>query len=603
MEVADDLAAETAGLARSIRARHTAGIAFFEQAVLCRSHTWLARISASLEEAGIPTFYLGDLFERPEVRDMLSLLSLTCGGAGSGLVRVARFPEYRIPITDVQALFELAREEGRYFPEALVLARDAPTISESGKAAIALLGHHLAGVHFGIRPWTVLASYLFVRSNYLGPVIADDSVGGQQRRLALYQLLRFAGDYRSRWATGTKVNPTRQFLRHVRWIEQLGEEKQLRQMPSWAEGLDAVRMLTVHASKGLQFDSVYMPTLGRGLFPASSRWSPCPPPPRMVDASPIQHEAEESCLFFVGLSRAIDFLCLSRAQRYSATRRTNPSPLLETIGNLLPRTPDGAVSWSGRGATTVAPPVAPSRFTERQFTADELDDYLRCPREYYYRHVLRVHARNDGSAYVQFHRCVYAVLRWLGEQYRAGRQSGAPAALQKLAETWETEGPRSHPHEPLYLRAAKAMVERASARRRRSVHTPSPQWEVGVPHGRVIFEPDDLESLPDGSVVAERLRTGRPTKSVLKGIFEDIYALYVVGARQASKTCRVQVRYLSSDDVLPVSLSEKVLKTRLGHYDAAIVGIANSEFSPNVQEHRCPRCAYYFICPVAEDTR
>jgi DNA helicase II / ATP-dependent DNA helicase PcrA len=599
MEIADDLEAETSGLTRSIQARRAAGVAFRDQAILCRSHTWLARIGAALEAAGIPTFYLGDLFERPEVRDMLSLLSLTSEGNGSGLVRVARFSEYRIPLADVLKLFELARDNGRYFPEALALARDVPGISDQGKASISLLADHLAGVHYGMRAWTVLSSYLFVHSDYLRPLLADDSVGGQQRRLALYQLLRFAGEYRSRWVTRGKVNPRHQFLQHVRWLEELGEEKQLRQMPSWAEGVDAVRLLTVHASKGLEFDSVYMPTLGRGIFPANPQGRPCPPPPRMVDASPQQHDAEEACLFFVALSRAMDFLCLSRAERYSSARRTNPSPLLETIGNLLPRAPGGTVSWLTSGAATVAAAVSPTLPTGRQFTADELDRYRKCPREYFYRHVLQVHASSGGSAYVQFHRCVYAVLRWLNEQYREGQQPDASATLQRLAEVWALDGPRTHPHEPLYRRVAESMVERASARRRLGVRTPSPEWEVVLPQGRVILQPDDLEDLPDGTLVAERLRTGRPTKNEVK---KDIYALYLVAARQAAgTTARVQVRFLSSDTVLPVSLSDRELRTRLAHYGDAIVGISTREFSPNVQEHRCPRCAYYFICPTAED--
>lgn len=601
MEVAEDFAAEASGLARSIQARRDSGVAFCEQAILCRSHTWLARISAALEAAGIPTLYLGDLFSRPEVRDMLALLSLTCEGNGSGLVRVARFPEYRIPLADVLALLELAREKQRFFPDALDLAQDAPTISEDGKAALGLLASHLAGVHFGMRPWTVLSSYLFVRSDYLRPFLADHSVGAQQHRLALYQLLRFASEYRSRWAIGATVNPRRQFLRHVRWLEALGEERQLRQIPSWAEGFDAVRMLTVHASKGLEFDSVYMPALGRGIFPASRQWQPCPPPPGMVDASAQQHDAEETCLFFVGLSRAVNFLCLSRAERYSAARRTNPSPFLEVIDGLLPSAVGGAVSQRAIATPPSVLRVVSAPGTERQFAADELDRYLRCPREYFYRHVIEVRASSDGSAYVQFHRCLYTVLRWLGEQYREPQQPDTFAALQKLAEVWAADGPRSHPYEPLYLRVAKSMVERASVRSHLGGRMASPQWEVPLEHGRVVFQPDDLESLPDGSLVVERLRTGRPTKGDLKGDFDDIYALYITAARQSSRPCRVQVRFLSSETVLSVSLSDSELRTRLGHYDSAIVGIINGAFYPKVDEHRCPRCAYYFICPMAED--
>ena len=110
MEVAEDLTAEADGLAKEIERQRAAGIPYSEQAILCRSHTYLGRVGAELERVGVPVLYLGNLFERPEVRDMLSLLSLACEPDGRGLVRVARFPEYDVPFNDVILLLELARE-------------------------------------------------------------------------------------------------------------------------------------------------------------------------------------------------------------------------------------------------------------------------------------------------------------------------------------------------------------------------------------------------------------------------------------------------------------------------------------------------------------
>src|SRR5207248_8068062 len=120
-------------------------------------------------------------------------------------------PDYDSPLDDVLRLFELARTNGQYFPDALAQAEHDPAISTKGKAGIALLHEHLAEVHFGSRAWTILASYLFVHSNYLTSLLEDKSVHGQQRRLAIYQLLRFASEYRSRLREGRKTPPGRQF--------------------------------------------------------------------------------------------------------------------------------------------------------------------------------------------------------------------------------------------------------------------------------------------------------------------------------------------------------------------------------------------------------
>lgn len=246
MEIADDLTAEVEGMAKEIQRQRTAGIPYSEQAILCRSHTYLGRVGAELERAGVPVLYLGNLFERPEVRDMLSLLSLTCEPDGRGLVRVARFPEYDIPLSDVLSLFKVSRDQNVLFPDALGLAEAVETISIQGKKGLALLASHLDGLRH-VKPWTLIARYLFERSRYLDCLLGDQSVAGQQNLFALYQLLQFAHEQRPR-STGGVADDKHRFLLHIRQLEIYGDEKQLRQLPSWADGIEAVRLLTVHAS-------------------------------------------------------------------------------------------------------------------------------------------------------------------------------------------------------------------------------------------------------------------------------------------------------------------------------------------------------------------
>ena len=276
MEIADDLAAEADGMAKEIERQRASGIPYSQQAILCRSHTNLGRVAAELEGLGVPVLYLGNLFERPEVRDMLSLLSLACEPDGRGLVRVARFPEYEVPLNDVLSLLALARERGIPFPDALDLAATTTNISTRGKEGLALLGRHLDGMRH-VRPWTLLTYYLFERSRYLDTPLGDQSVVGQQLLLALYQFLQFAHEQRPA-APAEATDAKLRLLRHIRQLEIYGDEKQLRQIPTWADDIEAVRLLTVHASKGLEFLVVYLPVLGRGLFPARRQGQPCPPP-------------------------------------------------------------------------------------------------------------------------------------------------------------------------------------------------------------------------------------------------------------------------------------------------------------------------------------
>ena len=330
MEVASTAGAEGRGIAAQVQRHRERGVPYREQAVLCRSHTNLARVGAALEASGIPVLYLGDLFERAEVRDMLSLLSLACHGDGRGLLRVARFSEYAIPLADVRATLRFAREQDVPFPEALVrvaaLPSDRTPLSAAGQIGVARLAEELRDLCFGSEAWTMLSRYLLERSDFARRLAGDTTLAGRQRRLALYQFLQFAYEQRRRGrgvsggqGTRGREDPKRGFLRFVRRLAMLGDDSQLRQVPEWAATIDAVRLMTVHASKGLEFPVVYVPALGAAMFPTSAKWNPCPLPSSLRgedrDAK-SEHEREEECLFFVAISRAQDFLYLSRALTY-----------------------------------------------------------------------------------------------------------------------------------------------------------------------------------------------------------------------------------------------------------------------------------------------
>lgn len=601
MEVASDARAEALNIAREIeRRRSHEGVPFRSHAVLCRSHTQLARVAAELEGAGVPVLYLGDVFERPEIRDMLALLSLVSGGRGRGLVRVARFPEYRVPLADVRALFAAARERGEFFPRALALADEIDTLSEEGRKGLKLIAGHLEGLQYGTTAWSLLAEYLFARSGYVRGLLAEATPMAQQRLLALYQFMEFAHQNR-RPEVPESGEPKRDFLHYVRLLEVFGEEKQLRDLPVAASALDAVRLLTVHGSKGLQFPVVYVPGLGAGMFPANRKWNPCPAPEGLVvGGREDMHDEEEECLFFVATSRAEDVLCLSRPAQKGA-KRSNPSRLLLMLEGALPSSPGGPVTWEREAE---APPsVLPHpQAAPEVWDARALEAYLRCPRQYFYERVLGLGGNPEDAVYVKLHRSVYEVVRWLQAERAAGREPDPETALEKLDEVWADSGPVGHAYESMYRDAAEAMVRQGVGELTSEGVLPErPEWEVRLSHGRVRVTPDHLVVAEDGTPTVYRLRTGRLGSGELK---KPIYALYQRALAQAHprRLPNVQAVSLSTGERRPAEWKSKTVESQLQQYDDAMVGIQRGHFPPEPADDRgCPRCPHYFICPVAED--
>jgi hypothetical protein len=543
-----------------------------------------------------------------------------CLGDGKGLVRVARFPEYCIPLADVRALYRFASEREMAFPEALATAAALPAdqspVSAKSRPGVALLACHLERVSFASEAWTMLVRYLLEDAGYLRRLAVDQSARGQQRRLAVYQFLQFAQEQRRRSAiaggTPHKVDPKRAFLRLVRRLAMLGDDSQLRQVPEWAADIDAVRLLTVHSSKGLEFPVVFVPVLANAKFPASRQGSRCPLPPVLLGSrdESADHKQEEECLLFVAVSRAKDALCLSRALTYSMDgKASNASPLLTRLAPVLPRHPEGKQpTWTAEAGSR--PAAAAPRLdgpSADPFRDRALETYNGCPRRYYYEQVLGLSSSKDDTAYLDMHGFVHQVLNWLTAERDEGRAPDSASALKQLDKVWAARKKhRKHPYAQLYKTAAGVLVAAAAeeAARRRDCRTLfKPQWTVVLSNGTVLVTPDEVDLIEQSGlqeVTVRRIRTGRPTKTESD---KPLYALYLEAAQRTypGAQVKVEIAYLATRTTTAVEMKASTRKNRVAKYDDAMKGIQLGDFSAAPDDFGCPRCPHYFICPSAED--
>lgn len=324
---------EMLALTRRVEQLRNSGVAYGKQAVLCRTHKGVALIVTALENANIPVLALGTLITRPEVMDMLALLRLTAKRARlPDLKRICQLPEYRLSAADLLALDRL-RQPGIALGDTMLLAASTH-LSAGGQEAMARLLRHLAPKGARPTPWLFLSTYLFVRSEYLRPLLRSTSVRSQQQKAALFVFLRFTRDWARahKPADGSVIGA---FLDYVEWMQKYSTIQDRFSLPEWAENLDAVHVLTVHGSKGLEFSAVHIPQIQPGIFPTNQWPDPCPPPPGLVAATPDDHnDAEEQSVFFVAMSRARDYLALSHSADDSAQ-----SPFLQCLLPILPTTP------------------------------------------------------------------------------------------------------------------------------------------------------------------------------------------------------------------------------------------------------------------------
>jgi DNA helicase II / ATP-dependent DNA helicase PcrA len=584
LTVAPTLAAEGEAVRDAIEKLREQGVAYADQVILARSHLTLARVTAVLEQLGVPLLYLGDLFERSEIRDLLSLVALDAEYGGVGLVRVAALPEYQVPREQVFAV--LRWREANRVPvfEALNRASEIDGLSEAGRTGLAKLGAQLYGLSKA-SPWTLLTTWLFERSDYLRPIFANNRAVGRQQLVAIYQLLKVCGEYAAMGETNR-----RRFLDRIRRIEALNEDTAYRAVSSEASDLDAVRVMTIHGSKGLEFRAVHLPGLATGYMPSNWRGVRIPAPPSLPHLAMQQpgHEAEEECLFFVALSRAKDYLSLSRAERYTA-RNAGVSKFLSSAGSGV-----SLMRYQGSGDSyTPDSPLMPPAIRDGYLERD-LDLYNQCPARYRYEVIEGLHGGRDQSAYICFHGCVYATIGWLETQRHNGTAVDIASALAQLAATWQTKGPVDHPFESYYRRAAEGMVKRiAEAIATEPGQYYRQEWAIPLTGRKVLITPDRVLLDSAGTLHVQRIRTGRKTKSEPE---KPIYALLRRGAAlmHPDKPTSIEIFYVATGERVPVltTSDERLLAT----YADAIAGIERGDFHTKPEPRRCPNCPCYFMC-------
>ncbi len=584
LTVTPDLTAEAEAIRDKIELYRDRGVPYREQAILGRSHLSLGRITRLLEQLGVPLLHFGDLFERDEIRDLLSLVSIDAEPGGIGLVRVAALPQYHATPDDALTVIRWAITQHLPIFEALKQLHKVEGLSERGREGLAKLGTELDGLQFA-SPWTLLTTWLLERSEYLLDLCATQDSKAQQKQLAVYHLLKVCAEHP---AVGNLSR--RHFADKIRRIEALNQDSSYRAVASEATDVDAVRVMTIHASKGLEFRAVHFPTLATRYMPTSRQATRCPPPSAFAHLA-LQaghHDAEEECLFFVGLSRARDFLSLTRAQRYT-TQNASASKFIPPIANAVRSATQAGTGRIALPIATFSPPVVRDCYDER-----DLSLYMQCPARYRYEVIDGLRGARDGAAYVKFHRCVYATVRWLEEQNVAGTAVDINTALATLRARWQTSGPIDHPFERYYRRAAENMVVKMVATiASESGQYDRQEWQVPVGARRVAVTPDRVLLLPTDIVHVQRVRTGRETKSELT---KPIYPLLMRGARHRypGKTIRLEILYLSTGKRVPLepTTDDKSVK----EYADAITGIEQGAFLPDPDTRTCPNCPCYFIC-------
>jgi DNA helicase-2/ATP-dependent DNA helicase PcrA len=376
--------------------RRPAGVRPSDVAVLCRKRSQFVPLRRAIEARGIPVEVvgLGGLLVVPEVQDVVATLRvLHDAGASDALARLLTGPRWRIGPRDLVALGRRARTlvrgegDGRTpAPKEQAAADESDPAdalaeaitdltAETGSLVEALddLGDPRAYSSVGYARMHALATELRRLRAHVGRPLADLAAEAERvLGLDIEVAARPGADPVAARAdldaftdvadafAGEGAEPTLgAFLAYLTAAQQ--EEFGLE--TGRVGESDSVKLLTVHAAKGLQWPAVFVPGLALGersqVFPArprvSTRWTDNPrlipfglrgdagdlPALRGLDAASLEDFteacaardlAEERRLMYVAATRAAFWLgCSGYWWGEGGTCRLGPSPFLEEV--------------------------------------------------------------------------------------------------------------------------------------------------------------------------------------------------------------------------------------------------------------------------------
>ena len=592
---ADD---EIAVLAAAIEEMKICGVEYKEQAILCTSHNRLSEIAISLADLGIPTLFLGSLFEREEVKDLLSLLSLVTDRHATGLIRAATLPGYEMRLEHITAVQRHIRDTVSAPLGWDILVDDTQSLDAQTVETLKRLHVILSGFPPHSNPWSVLASLIIDGLGWAKQAAQASDLQGQMKGVALWQLLNFS----RKPITGNGL-PIDRLLSRIRNIVLLSEDREMRQLPQAAQSINGIRLMTIHASKGLEFKVVHLPGMIASGLPGNNRPPRCAPPDGLIDGSQglsgleaikAGHDEEEECKFFVASSRAKDRLFLYASSQQNDGKRRSLSEYIGRLGSVI-----NQKSNPSRLSLKLIEQESFSITDETLILSDkQLNQYDRCPRRFLYTHALTLAGKRTESPYMQMHSAVYETLEWLRQHHSESTPTNSELDTQFML-YWNKSGPADHGYAEDYLRIGQRFLQYLMDTRKEKQLVKPVVLQLPFIEGTIHVIPDEITIDTEGNYCVRRIKTSKKGSDEFDRIE---YSLLVEAAKsQFGASTRVEAVHLAGETQEPVIVSDRKKDARLDKARAAMNSILGGQFPAKAEGRTCPRCPNFFICGKIPD--
>ena len=332
--MASDERDEGRWIAAEIEHNHNDGIPYDEMAVFYRTNAQSRSLEDMLLRAGVPYRIVGGtkFFDRAEIRDVMAYLTLTVNPADDiAAKRVINVPRRGIGKTTIEHIENVARMENLTFMQ----AAESCVVDESMRASTRRAVGEFVGLLYDAASYAgdlrKVVEAIIDKSGLITALEMEKTDEAQGRVENIREFLSVVDEYVDTHEIDESALPP-EGVNLLAAVRQLSPDS-LEDFIEWVRlrtDLDAaadddgqaVTLMTVHSSKGLEFDCVFVAGMEESLFPHSNS---------SHDEAGLE---EERRLAYVAITRARKKLYLTCAYARQIFGETNANPISRFVGEI-----------------------------------------------------------------------------------------------------------------------------------------------------------------------------------------------------------------------------------------------------------------------------
>lgn len=602
-------------------------------AILVRANNHADPFINLLEKRHLPYEYLSSvgLYRQPIVLDGVNFFRVIDNYYDSAAIyRLMCLPFLGFKENDLQKIIHQAHKKSIGYYEALKRVEEFGVSAEGAILAQKLISF----MHNGMKraryskPTTVLYEFLN-ESGYLNYLTKEEAAGNRQIIRQIYQLKQFF-DYLAKFETTISGAKVKQFLEQYDYVLESGDKGSLYQA---TDTPDSINIMTVHASKGLEFKYVFLVNLVEERVPSRARGGGIEIPVALIKEQLPEgdsHYQEERRLFYVGITRAKQRLYLTSADDYGGARAKKISRFLSELDFMATKKDRS----EEKTALDISAPIEKNETGEffyelpKAFSFSQVKSYDTCPYQYKLAHILKIPVR--GTASFSFGQSLHGTLQEFYQKIQALNQVEQanlftilePTTVAKTAikvpnldelqemykKHWMEDWYKDETQRNKYYKKGEEIIKIFYKTQENNWTIPVclESWfkiKVGdyLVHGRI----DRVDQLPDGTLGIIDYKTGKAKEKVV-GEDKDQLLIYQIAAEQLPEYQILgqpsQLTYFYLNDNVKVSFlgtekEKEKLKERLKEI---IDKIHSKNFVATPSKFACDHCDFRDICDFRE---